>query len=160
MAQLLSWLQYIFKEISNDTSHAQIRVKMKKLWPQQVGEEKQVTKQKLCRDISRFCRDKASNKARNFVTTNLDYVATKLEDKLCRDKAKDKLCRNKVFLLRQSFSIATKFFLSRQSFSIAIKFFSCDKVIFIATKFFYHYKVFMSLKNFYVVTKFYFVATK
>ena len=59
---------------------------MKKLWPQQVGEEKQATEHKLCRDISRLCHDKASNKARNFFATNPDYVATQLEDKLCPDK--------------------------------------------------------------------------
>ena len=75
-------LRSTFKELSKNTSHAQIRVKMKKLWFQQVGEEKQATEHKLCRD-----------KARKFVTTNLDYVATKLEDKICREKVL--LCRNK-----------------------------------------------------------------
>ena len=86
------------KELSNETSHAQIRVKMKKLWPQQVGEEKQASEHKLCRKISRLCPDKAINKAKNFVATNPYYVATKLEDKICCDKAKDKLCRDKVLL--------------------------------------------------------------
>ena len=99
--QLNSWLYSTFKEFSNDSSHAQIQVKMKKLWPQQVGEEKQASKHKLCSDISRLCRDKANNKAKKFVTTNPDYIATKLEDKLCcdkvllcRDKTKDKLKTN------------------------------------------------------------------
>ena len=103
--QLHSWSYFTFKEVYNDTLHAQIRVKMKKLWPQQVGEEKQAAKHKLCRGISRLCRDKTSNKARNFVATNLYYVVIKLEDKLCcdkvllcRNKAKDKLCLNKVLL--------------------------------------------------------------
>ena len=38
---------------------------MKKLWPQQVGEEKQAAKKKkkkLCRDISRLCCNKAKRK--------------------------------------------------------------------------------------------------
>ena len=56
-----------FKELSNETSHAQIRVKMKKLWPQQVGEEKQVAEQKLCRD-------------------KVHFVATKSQCRLCCDK--------------------------------------------------------------------------
>ena len=50
MVQIPSWLHYTFKELSNKYSHAQIRVKMKKLWPRQVGEEKQVAVQKLSRD--------------------------------------------------------------------------------------------------------------
>ena len=33
----LPWLHSTFKELSNDTSHTQIRVKTKKLWPRQVG---------------------------------------------------------------------------------------------------------------------------
>ena len=50
MVQIPSWLHSKFKEISNEYSHAQIRVKMKKLWPRQVGEEKQVAAQKNSRD--------------------------------------------------------------------------------------------------------------
>ena len=42
MVQIPSWLHSTFKEISNEYPHAQIRVKTKKLWPQQVGEEKQL----------------------------------------------------------------------------------------------------------------------
>ena len=79
MAQLHSWLNSSFKYLSNDTSHAQIQVQLKKLCHQQVGEEKQAAEHKLC-------HDKASNKARNFVGTNLDYVATKIEEKLCQKK--------------------------------------------------------------------------
>ena len=41
MVQIPSWLHSTFKELSNEYSHAQIRVKTKKLWPRQVGEEKQ-----------------------------------------------------------------------------------------------------------------------
>ena len=50
MVKISSWLHYTFKEISKEYSHAQIRVKMKKLWPRQVGEEKQVAVKKLSRD--------------------------------------------------------------------------------------------------------------
>ena len=50
MVQIPSWLHSKFKEISNEYSHTQIRVKMKKLWPRQVGEEKQVAVQKNSRD--------------------------------------------------------------------------------------------------------------
>ena len=50
MVQIPSWMHSTFKELSNEYSHAQIRVKMKKLWPRQVGEEKQVAVQKLSRD--------------------------------------------------------------------------------------------------------------
>ena len=97
---------------------------MENLWPQQVGEKKQVVEHKLCRDIYRLCRDKASNKAKNFFTTNPDYVATKLEDKLYRDKAKEKLCCNKV-----------------------LDKLCCNKVYFVATKFY-----FIATKFYYVAT--------
>ena len=75
MVQIPSWLHSTFKDISNDTSHAQIRVKTKKLWHQQVGEEKQVAVQKLsfpsklCHNqetmsrLSKLCRDQ---RAENF----------------------------------------------------------------------------------------------
>ena len=93
---------------------------MKKLWPQQVGEEKQVVEHKLCRDISRLCYEKSSNKVRSFVAKNPDYVTTKLEDKLCcdkfllcHDKAKEKLCRDKFLLYRNKvlefYYVATKY---------------------------------------------------
>ena len=52
-------LHSIFKELSNNNSHAQIRVKMKKLWRQQVGEEKQAIEQKLCRDKVHFVATKS-----------------------------------------------------------------------------------------------------
>ena len=47
MVQIPSWLHSIFKDLSNEYSHAQIRVKIKKLWPRQVGEEKQVVVQEI-----------------------------------------------------------------------------------------------------------------
>ena len=50
MIQIPSLLHFTFKDLSNEYSHTQIRVKMKKLWPRQVGEEKQVAVQKLSRD--------------------------------------------------------------------------------------------------------------
>ena len=46
MAQIPSCLHFTFKELSNEYSHAQIRVKTKKLWLRQVGEEKQVAVRK------------------------------------------------------------------------------------------------------------------
>ena len=49
MIQISSWLHSTFTELSNGYSHAQIRVKTKKLWPRQVVEEKQVVVQKLSR---------------------------------------------------------------------------------------------------------------
>ena len=56
MVQIPSWMYSTFKDLSNEYSHAQIRVKMKKLWPRQVGEEKQVAVRKVCRD-QEVCRD-------------------------------------------------------------------------------------------------------
>ena len=68
MVQIPSWLHSTFKELSNDTSHAKIRVKTKKLWPREVGEEKQAAIQKLCRDqgtcvtTKKLCRDQEAVK--------------------------------------------------------------------------------------------------
>ena len=56
IVQIPSWLHSTFKYLSNEYSHAQIRVKMKKLWLRQVGEEKQVAVRKVCRD-KEVCRD-------------------------------------------------------------------------------------------------------
>ena len=47
IVQISSWLHSTFKDLYNEYSHAQIRVKTKKLWPRQVGEDKQVVVQKL-----------------------------------------------------------------------------------------------------------------
>ena len=74
MVEITSCLHSTFKELSNEYSHAQIRVKTKKLWPRQVGEEKQVAVMK-------------------YVATGNDVatgngVAT---ENLCRDQ---KCCRN------------------------------------------------------------------
>ena len=62
MVQITSWMHSTFKDLSNEYSHAQIRVKMKKLWPRQVGEEKQVAVRKVCRD-QEVCRDQCSDQA-------------------------------------------------------------------------------------------------
>ena len=59
MVQIPSWIHSTFKELSNEYSHAQIRVKMKKLWPRQVGEEKQVAVKKISRD-QEVCHDQES----------------------------------------------------------------------------------------------------
>ena len=49
----IEWFKFslhsTFKELSNEYSHAQIRVKTKKLWPRQVREEKPVVVQKVSR---------------------------------------------------------------------------------------------------------------
>ena len=47
MVQLHQWLHSTFKELSNDTSHDQIQVKTKKLWPRQVGEENKLLSRKF-----------------------------------------------------------------------------------------------------------------
>ena len=90
MVQLYPWLHFTFKELSNDTSHTQIRVKTKKLWPQQVGQRK------LCRDKV-FCR--------------IEQTLSQ-QRKLCHDRENsvtiEKLCRN-----REN-SVATKKPLSQQ----------------------------------------------
>ena len=74
MVQIPSCLHFTFKALSNECSHAQIRVKMKKLWPRQVGEEKQVAVRKYVA-------------TENGVATG-NGVAT---ENLCRDQ---KCCRN------------------------------------------------------------------
>ena len=67
MVQILSWLHFTFKDLSNEYSHAQIRVKMKKLWPRQVGEEKQVVVKKVCRD-QEVCHDQESMSRQEIVS--------------------------------------------------------------------------------------------
>ena len=84
MVQFPSWLHSTFKELSNEYSHAQIRVKTKKLWPQQVREEKPVAVQKISCDqeiMSRpekLCRDKKNCvMTRKIVSRPENLVATK-----------------------------------------------------------------------------------
>ena len=90
MVQIPSWLHSTFKELSNEYSHAQIRVKTKKLWPRQVREEKQVAVQKISRE-SRPGNCVATRKLGRDQKTwsrSGDCVATR---KLGRDQ---KHCRN------------------------------------------------------------------
>ena len=56
MVQIPSWLHATFK-LSNEYSHAQIRVKMKKLWPRQVREEKPVAVQEMVSRPENLCLD-------------------------------------------------------------------------------------------------------
>ena len=50
MAQLNPCLHSTFKELSNDTSYAQIQVKTKKLWSQKIEEKKVYCDAGVCRD--------------------------------------------------------------------------------------------------------------
>ena len=73
MVQIPSWMHSTLKELSNKYSHAQIRVKMKKLWPRQVGEEKQLLSGKYV--------DTRKNVA-TYVATRID-VATRFDVATC-----------------------------------------------------------------------------
>ena len=53
MVQIYSWLHSTFKDLSNDTSHAQIRVKTKKLWPNKLDKV-------LCRIAENYVATKFS----------------------------------------------------------------------------------------------------
>ena len=86
MVQIPSWFHSTFKDLSNKYSHAQIRVKTKKLWPRQVGEEKPVVVQKISRD-QELGRDQKHVVTRNMSRPG-NYVAISL---LCRDQ---KCCIN------------------------------------------------------------------
>ena len=73
MVQIPSWLHSTFKELSNEYSHAQIRIKTKKLWPRQVGEEKQLLSGKYVatrKDVA------------TYVATRID-VATRFDVATC-----------------------------------------------------------------------------
>ena len=76
MVQIPPWLHSTFKDLSNEYSHAQIRVKMKKLWPRQVGKEKQVAVRKVCRDQESMSRAGSMSQPE-------EYVATR---RVCRDQ--------------------------------------------------------------------------
>ena len=97
MVQIPSWLHSIFKDISNEYSHAQIRVKMKKLWPRQVGEEKQVAVRKYVA-TRKVCR-------------NRKYVATgsmSRPSKLSRPVSRQAVCRDQKALSRPENLVATR----------------------------------------------------
>ena len=93
MAQFHSWLHSTFKEISNDTSHTQFRVKMKKLWPQQVEEEKN---RQLSKNYVATFPDYVVTKPENLSRQNF-YVMTKLEDNFY--VVTKFICLEKVFML-------------------------------------------------------------
>ena len=83
MVQIPSWLHSTFKELSNEYSHAQIRVKTKKLWPRQVKEEKPVVVQKISRD------QEIELQPENLVATKKlgrDQEIVSLPENLCRDQ--------------------------------------------------------------------------
>ena len=82
MVQIPSWMHSTFKDLSNEYSHAQIRVKMKKLWPRQVGEEKQVAVRKYVA-TRKVCRD------RNCVATG-NVLRPVSRQAVCRDRCRDK----------------------------------------------------------------------
>ena len=83
MVPIPLWLHSTFKELSNEYSHAQIRVKTKKLWPRQVGEEKQAAVREVCRDRKEVCRDK-------------QYVATGVatSSSMLRPVSRQAVCRD------------------------------------------------------------------
>ena len=95
MVQIPSCLNFTFKELSNEYSHAQIRVKMKKLWPRQVREEKLVAVQKISRD-RKCCRD------RKLVSRQKVGVTT---ESWCRDR---KLVSQQKMVSRQKTCVATR----------------------------------------------------
>ena len=122
MVQIPSWLHSTFKDLSNEYSHAQIRVKMKKLWPRQVGEKKQVAVRKYVA-TRKVCRDRKYVATKQAVATSVatssmsrpvsrpsklsrpvsrpeSFFATR---KLCRGQ---NCCRN---LKKPKFDILTKF---------------------------------------------------
>ena len=83
MVQILSCLHSTFKDLSNEYSHAQIRVKTKKLWPRQVREEKPVAVQKI------VSRPDLMSRPGNCVATRFDVatcVVTCVATNLCRDQ--------------------------------------------------------------------------
>ena len=83
MIQIPSWLHSTFKELSNEYSPAQIRVKTKKLWPRQVGEEKQLLSGKYVATRKYVATSVATRKA---VVTKQAVATSVATRKLCRDQ--------------------------------------------------------------------------
>ena len=81
MVQIYPCLHSTFKDLFNDTSHTQIRVKTKKLWLRQVGQNFLSQDIKLCHNIE------------NYVTIKFSVAI----DKQCRDMV---FCCNKETMLR------------------------------------------------------------
>ena len=90
MVQIPSWLHSTFKDLSNEYSHAQIRVKMKKLWPRQVGEEKQAAVRKYV--ATRNCV--ATNVATGIVSRPVS------RQEVCRDQCRDQKALSRPETLR------------------------------------------------------------
>ena len=101
MVQISTWLHSTFKELSNEYSHAQIRVKTKKLWPQQVGEEKQVAVQKLSKP------SKLSRPGNLVATKKTVSRPKKCHDQEIWSRLK-KLCRDQLAMSRQKTLEKTK----------------------------------------------------
>ena len=169
-----------FKDLSNDTSHAQIQVKMKKLWPQQVGEEKQAAEQKLCRDISRLCCNRARRKPETlsqqifFMSRQIQKKILSQQSSVCRDLGQNKAKTD--FVVTKFYYVVTEFIFSQQSHSanfVATKFYyvaieftwsqQSHSANFVMTKFYYVVTEFtlsqQSHNENFVATKFYYVAT-
>ena len=109
MVQIPSWLHSTFKDLSNEYSHAQIRVKTKKLWHRQVGEEKQVAvrkyvaTRKVCRDRKYVATSVATKQAvaTSFATSSMSRPVSR--QAVCRDQ-----CRNQKALSRPESLVATR----------------------------------------------------
>ena len=103
MVQIYSWLHSTFKYLSNDTSHAQIQVKMKKLWLRQVGQRKLSQQRKLCRDKDFFCNREILSRQRKF-------------------------CRDQIFCCNRANSIATKFSVAIEKLWLRQRKLHCNRV--------------------------------
>ena len=105
MVQISSFLHSTFKYLSNEYSHAQIRVKMKKLWPRQVGEQKQVAVRKVCRDQKSMSRHESMSRP-----SSMSRPVSR--QAVCRDQCHDQAscrdqCLDQKALLRQEGFVAT-----------------------------------------------------
>ena len=76
MVQISSWMHSTFKDLSNEYSHPQIRVKTKKLWPRQVGEKNML----LSGSMSRPGKYVATDVATSSMSRPMSRKA------VCRDK--------------------------------------------------------------------------
>ena len=91
MVKIPSWLHSTFKELSNEYSHAQIRVKTKKLWPRQVGEKK-----------TDCCQESMSRQGKYVATSSMSRPMSR-QAAVCHDQ-----CRDKQALSRQEGFVATR----------------------------------------------------
>ena len=93
MVQLYPWLHSKFKQLSNDTSHAQILVQTKKLCHQQVGEEN--------KSLNSFCSNKLYRDKLDFVTTELATNSVAIKPDFVVTKPVTRLSCNKTQILSQ-----------------------------------------------------------